>query len=77
MEQKYTPKLTKLPPPKELIPIKDIETLKKTKTLYENKLLVVLFWKKDNEPAMHMKGVCDELAKVSEFTQFISVPLWA
>lgn len=73
MEQKYAPKLTKLPPPKELIPVKDIEALKKTKTLYENKLLVVLFWKKDNKSAMHMKGVCDELAKVSEFAQFVSV----
>ena len=67
------PKLTRLPPPKELIEIKDLDSLKKAKALYDNKLLTIIFWRKDIESSLHIKGVCEELAKASVFTHFASV----
>ena len=73
METKYLPKFTKKPPSKELLSVSDIEALKKIKAANDHKLLVLILWKKENEQSIQMKGVCEELAKQSDFCCFVAV----
>jgi len=68
------PRYTKTEPPKQVIELKDIEMLKKMKAAnLGNRMLVVIFWKKEDKESENYKEICEEMAKVSEFTTFVSV----